>query len=206
MWLKIKNEKERSFSTYLDATFLLRSCIISRYVMVCSIFQRSLNFVNRSILWAFWPLCRLERVTRKRERKREEVFFLFRGRRPSKLLRRPYTAFSRHTHTLTLSTVKHFIIFFRDLSLRPFLNVCIYIWVLFYIGRLWQPWLALLVCNLSNVIRSLEFVMFDQECLYFIFFELIYQYFQPHSGIIPTFQMSVSKVFHLIWLTTTLET
>ena len=71
-----------------------------------------LNFVNWSILWAFGPLCRLERVTRKRERKREEVFFLFRGRRPSKLLRRPYTAFSRHTHTLTLSTVKPFIIFF----------------------------------------------------------------------------------------------
>ena len=74
------------------------------------------KFVNRSILWAFWTLCRLERVTRKRERKREEVFFLFRGRRPSKLLRRPYTAFSRHTHTLTLSTVKLFIILFRDLS------------------------------------------------------------------------------------------
>ena len=72
----------------------------------------SLSFGNWSILWLFWPLCRLERVTRKRERKREEVFFLFRGRRPSKLLRRPYTAFSRHTHTLTLSTVKHFILFF----------------------------------------------------------------------------------------------
>ena len=57
------------------------------------------------------PLCRLERVTRKRERKREELFFLFRGRRPSKPQLWPYTAFSRHTHTLTLSTLNLLLFF-----------------------------------------------------------------------------------------------
>ena len=162
--------------------------------MVCWIVQHSLKFVNRSTLWSFGPLCRLERVTRKRERKREEVFFLFRGRRPSKLLRRPYTAFSRHTHTLTLSTVKHFIIS----SQGSFLNGFMYL--VFSFSFQWTP-LATLTCSSGlcsqECYKVLEFVLFDGECIH-LFFKLIHQYFQPLSGIIPTFQTSISKVLHVL--------
>ena len=55
---------------FYNAAFLHRSSGLGSAAFVQP------KLFNWSILWAFGPLCRLEHVTQKQERKREELFFL----------------------------------------------------------------------------------------------------------------------------------